>query len=238
MIDKVSVAVDLVRSELKRAAARVTLTIACQGEATQHQQAPQEVVVNGSITHPDSQLSPEQNKGTHLPYQQCEPEGQDSQGQKRGLSLGHQQQQRGQEEGLPSGELQPKLVLVELLSDNYQDVMTKTLHEVVSDLKLCRQLLQQCKESFSSLVSFYGENAQAFANDAVFWSDVTIFVDRFTACQKQLRKQIQVKWSGVQDAFAWKLQDTYIMLSQCKPEFTSHWMPLFQFCVFVARITN
>ena len=68
----------------------------------------------------------------------------------------------------------------------------QTMLGVESDLKLCRQLLQQCKESFSGLVSYYGENAQAFANDAVFWSDVTTFVDRFTACQKLLRKQMQV----------------------------------------------
>lgn len=84
-------------------------------------------------------------------------------------------------------------VFVELLSDNYQDVMSQTVREVDAGLKLARQLLRQCKASFSCLVSFYGENAQAFANDAVFWSDIIMFVERFTACQKQLRKQMQVR---------------------------------------------
>ena len=43
MVDKVSLTMDLVRSELKRAAARVTVTLACQSpQATQQQQTPQQ----------------------------------------------------------------------------------------------------------------------------------------------------------------------------------------------------
>lgn len=163
MVDKVSSAMDLVKSELKSASARVTVTLTVPSvKATGQAQArPQEAVKHDSPTHLGQQAQQQQ--------------------------LHHEQEQlQSQQDG-------EKLVLVELLSDNYQDVMTDTVRGVDSDLKLCRQLLQQCKESFSCLVSFYGENAQAFANDAVFWSDVTVFVNRFTACQKQLRKQMQVR---------------------------------------------
>ena len=78
------------------------------------------------------------------------------------------------------------------MSDNYLDVMSHTLQDLEQQLKLARQLLGECKESFSCLVAFYGENAQAFANDAVFWSDVVAFVEKFTACQQQLCKLTQV----------------------------------------------
>ena len=164
MVDKVSLAVDLVRTELKRASTRVTvtLTIASPASAAQLQQASQQAT--------DSQPMLLQSQQPH----------------------GQQQQQHAQVHDTQSHQHHQKVVMVELLSDNYQDVMTKTVHEVDSDLKLCRQLLQHCQQSFSCLVSFYGENVQAFASDAVFWSDVTTFVDRLTACQKQLRKQMQV----------------------------------------------
>ena len=81
---------------------------------------------------------------------------------------------------------------VGLLSDNFYDVMSATVKEVESELQLARQLLEQCRESFNSLVSFFGENAQSLANDAVFWSDIIPFVQKFTACQRTLRKQTQV----------------------------------------------
>lgn len=183
MVDKVSLAMDLVRSELKRAEGRVTVTIACQHpHFMQQQQAAQDAIHGKTSAHP-GQI-------------QTQPNGQESPTlrQMQGVESPHQSQLcRQEEEGLPSRELQQhKFVLVELLSDNYRDVMSQTLVGVESDLKLCRHLLQQCKESFSSMVSYYGENAQAFANDAVFWSDVITFVDSFTACQKQLRQQIQV----------------------------------------------
>lgn len=178
-MDKASLAMDLVRSELKRSAARVTVTIECQQlHFTQQQQAPQ-----------DDNDSPNS-------FNLAPPRVQESQilTQEHGAELPYQPQQFRQGGGSPSRELQQhRLVRVELVSDNYHDVMTQTMLGVESDLKLCRQLLQQCKDSFSSLVSYYGENAQAFANDAVFWSDVTTFVDSFTACQKQLRKQMQVR---------------------------------------------
>ena len=163
MVDKVSLAMDLVRTELKCPSARVTvtLTIASAANTAQLQQASQQATNAQAMSLQDQQQA-------------------------------DQQQQHGQKQDLQAHQDDQKLVMVELLSDNYQDVMTQTVHEVDSDLTLCRQLLQQCQESFSCLVSFYGENVQAFANDAVFWSDVTTFVNRFTACQKQLRKQMQV----------------------------------------------
>ena len=198
LVEKVTLATELVRRELKQTPAQVTVTIECTPEATQELQAPQPVT--GSLTMhqavPLSQGVPKQ--GTHVLHGQ-------QQQQQQGTPSEHLAQEpiqiadaaqvaQQQPGGLPSRETpQHQLILVQLVSDNYHDVMTETLQEVESDLKLCWQLLQQCRESFSCLVSFYGENAQAFANDGVFWSDVTTFVDRFTACQKQLRKQIQVK---------------------------------------------
>ena len=213
LVDKVSLAMDLVKSELKHIPARVTVTLVCSPEAAQCQHAgvgaaptqQQGHQLQGAQkqagTWPHGQQ--QQGQGVELSSgpkltQQPQQQGQAGrQGPKQGGQLQQQQletqkQQHGQARASPSRDLQHRLVQVELLSDNYQDVMMETVHEVESDLALCRQLLQQCKESFSCLVSFYGENAQAFANDAVFWSDVTTFVDRFTACQKQLRKQIQV----------------------------------------------
>ena len=84
-------------------------------------------------------------------------------------------------------------VSVRLLSDNYHDVMSQTARQVESELQQSRQLLGQCKESFSSLVSFFGENAQALTSDTAFWSDIVVFVEKLTACQRQLRKQMQVR---------------------------------------------
>ena len=147
MIDKTSVAIDLVRSELKRSTATVTVSLTVPP-----------CVQSGSVDR---------------------------------------QQKSGSSPRLDHDEDSCKEVLVELLSDNYQDLMIQTVWEVDKELKLARQLLGQCKESFSSLVSFYGENAQAFANDAVFWSDVVAFVQNFTACQRALRKQMQVWLSTV-----------------------------------------
>lgn len=218
-VDKVSLAMDLVKSELKRAPARVTVITACCPENAHYQQAPQHVVDTApmqghqlpGVPNQEASLlygrqqqsqgveqSSEAEQGPNKTQQQQGQAGQQFQGPKPRQGLPQQQyvkqkQRRGQEEARPGRDPQHKLVLVELVSDNYHDVMTETVCEVDSDLKLCHQLLQQCKESFSCLVSFYGENAHAFANDAVFWSDVTTFVDRFTACQKQLRKQIQVQ---------------------------------------------
>ena len=226
LVDKVSLSMDLVKSELKRAPAHVTVTIACSPEPPQCQHAQQHDVDGVPMQQQGNHSQGVPRQGASLLQQQGQGQGQgveQSPGPKQRTTKTQQQhgkeqgqagqqllrpdqggdmpqqqhgkenQQRGQEEASPGMNLaRHKLVLVELVSDNYQDVMTETVHEVESDLKLCRQLLQQCKESFSCLVSFYGDNAQAFATDAVFWSDVTAFVDRFTACQKQLRKQIQV----------------------------------------------
>ena len=210
---------DLVRAELKRAPGQVAVTITCPPDAAQCQEAPRDVVdgkpmqqqgclmgvpkQGASSLHGQQQQgqgvdqSPGPKQGANVTRQHRGQAGQQSQGPRQGgdspqQQHGNKKRQCGQEEASPSRNPQHKLVLVELASDNYQDIMTKTVYEVESDLKLCRQLLQQCKESFSCLVSFYGENAQAFSNDSVFWSDVTTFVDRFTACQKQLRKQLQV----------------------------------------------
>ena len=58
---------------------------------------------------------------------------------------------------------------------------------------MVRQLLRQCKESFDSLVKFFGENPQALANDAVFWVDVITFVNSFTVCQREVFKKAQVQ---------------------------------------------
>ena len=67
------------------------------------------------------------------------------------------------------------------------------LQDAEKELKSVRQLLRQCKDSFDSLVKFFGENPQALANDSVFWADVISFVNRFTACQREVFKQAQVE---------------------------------------------
>jgi len=169
IIDKVAVAMDLVRTELKRCTARVTVTLTVSSYA-------------------------QQEKDGHDHCQQAQPDQNQS-----ALSSDqpHDQQDFTQDElddrqSSHMFEQQQHVVFVDLLSDNYRDVMSQTVREVDKELKLARQLLRQCKESFNCLVSFYGENAQAFANDAVFWSDVIVFVEKFTACQRHLRKQIQV----------------------------------------------
>ena len=217
MIDKTSVAMDLVRSELKRSTAtvKVSLTVpSCvQSGSVDGQQK--------SGLSPKSSVSPNSsNKQAQSPDQEAPLVANQQQQQhdtKSSTSGGEQKTTRSEEEHeiacqqythdaepqqgqycscspgrLNHDEDSRKEVQVELLSDNYQDVMSQTIREVDKELKLARQLLGQCKESFSSLVSFYGENAQAFANDAVFWSDVVAFVQKFTACQRALRKQLQV----------------------------------------------
>ncbi|KAL0049978.1 hypothetical protein WJX82_001917 [Trebouxia sp. C0006] len=179
MIDKTSVAMDLVRSELKRSTVTVKVSLTVSP-----------CVQTGSVEceqkcglSPKPSVSPDSsNKRAQSPSQEAslvaDQQQQQQQQQTKSSRLNHDEDSRTE-------------VLVELLSDNYQDVMSQTVREVDKELKLARQLLGQCKESFSSLVSFYGENAQAFANDAVFWSDVVAFVQKFTACQRALRKQMQ-----------------------------------------------
>ncbi|KAL0027450.1 hypothetical protein WJX77_001937 [Trebouxia sp. C0004] len=219
MIDKISVAMDLVRSELKRsstATVKVSLLVPscvqtgivdCQQNSglspkssvspdssnkqaespaqeassvadQQHQQQYDTKSSSRSKEDPNTNRSQEEQE---ISCQQRSPVAESQQGQYCSCSLGR----------LNRNEDSRKEVLVELLSDNYQDLMSQTVQEVDKELKLARQLLGQCKESFSKLVSFYGENAQAFANDAVFWSDVVAFVQKFTACQRALRKQMQ-----------------------------------------------
>ena len=63
------------------------------------------------------------------------------------------------------------------------------LQEGESQLKALRRLQRQAQDSFAHLVSFFGENPQALASDADFWSEVSLFVQRFSGCQRELRKQ-------------------------------------------------
>jgi len=221
MIDKTSVDMDLVRSELKRSTVTVKVSLmvppCVQTGSVDCQQksglSPESSVSPGSSNKQAQSLAQE----SPLVANQQQQQQQQQHDTKSSLSEEEQNTSRCEEEqeiacqqhtpdaesqqghccSCPPGRLNQdedsrKEVLVELLSDNYQDVMSQTVREVDKELKLARQLLGQCKESFSSLVSFYGENAQAFANDAVFWSDVVAFVQKFTACQRALRKQMQV----------------------------------------------
>ncbi len=215
MIDKTSVAMDLVRSELKRSTATVKVSLTVPP-----------CVQTGGVEceqkcglSPKSSVSPDSsNKQAQSPSQEAslvadqqqQQQQQHQHQQHTKLSKSEEEQAIACQQHTPDVESQQKCycscspgrlnhdedsrkeVLVELLSDNYQDVMIQTVREVDKELKLARQLLGQCKESFSSLVSFYGENVQAFANDAVFWSDVVAFVQKFTACQRALCKQMQV----------------------------------------------
>ena len=63
------------------------------------------------------------------------------------------------------------------------------LQEGEAQLKALQRLQRQAQDSFAHLVSFFGENPQALASDADFWSEVALFVQRFSGCQRQLRKQ-------------------------------------------------
>lgn len=200
LVDRVSLAIDLVRGELKQTPAHVTVTMVCAPEATQEPQAPQHFMGSLAMHQEGPHLQGLPKEETHVLHGQQQQQGQSGEQSQEPKQIADMPPQLAQKQsgGSPSRETSPhKLVLVQLVSDNYHGVMTQTLQEVEADLKLCWQLLQQCRESFSCLVSFYGENAQAFANDGVFWSDVTTFVDRFTACQKQLRKQLQVSCSPI-----------------------------------------
>ena len=216
MIDKTSVAMDLVRSELKRSTVTVKVSLTVSP-----------CVQTGSVEceqkcglSPKPSVSPDSsNKRAQSPSQEASlvaDQQQQQQQQQTKSSMSEEKQEMACQQHTPNAESQQGQycgcspgrlnhdedsrteVLVELLSDNYQDVMSQTVREVDKELKLARQLLGQCKESFSSLVSFYGENAHAFANDAVFWSDVVAFVQKFTACQRALRKQMQV-WPSTEE---------------------------------------
>ena len=207
---------DLVRSELRRCTANVTviLTVApcehpivmpgqCHQAGTtasaQCSFSPNGLGNQQGSDQTQDHLQPTGNQAQQEQQQQHQDVGEHTLEQQQQVqSSGQlQHQQHEQEHKLSGGQrcnTQPskESVFVELLSDNYQDVMSQTVREVDAGLKLAWQLLTQCRMSFSCLVSFYGENAQAFANDVVFWSDIITFVERFTACQKQLRKQMQV----------------------------------------------
>ena len=78
---------------------------------------------------------------------------------------------------------------------------TICLQEGEAQLKALRRLQRQAQHSFAHLVSFFGENPQALASDADFWTEVSLFVQRFSGCQRQLRKQKLVSypalWLGV-----------------------------------------
>ena len=145
MLDRVSAALELVKTELQHSAATVSVTLKVASAAMQLQQQQE--------TQPPTQT------------QSC----------------------------CSSSQASQCWVSVSLLSDNYHDVMSQTASQVESELQLTRQLLGQCKESFSSLVSFFGENAQALTSDAAFWSDIIIFVEKLTAGQRQLHKQLQAR---------------------------------------------
>ena len=215
MIDKISVAIDLVRSELKRSTATVKVSLT----VPPYVQTGSVGCQQSSVSSTKSSVSPDgSNKQAQSPAQEASPVAKQQQQQtkssrseeEQNTSRCEEEQEIAYQQVPPDAESQQehycscspgrqtqdedsrKEVLVELVSDNYQDVMSQTVWEVDKELKLARQLLGQCQESFSSLVSFYGENAQAFANDAVFWSDVVAFVQKFTACQRALRKQMQV----------------------------------------------
>ncbi|KAK9830554.1 hypothetical protein WJX72_012430 [[Myrmecia] bisecta] len=82
-------------------------------------------------------------------------------------------------------------VSVQLQSDNYHDIMCETLQEVEGEVEQLQAVQKQCRESFAGLVAFFGENVNALASDADFWPDVQAFVERFSACQRQIFHQIQ-----------------------------------------------
>ena len=67
------------------------------------------------------------------------------------------------------------------------------LQEGEAQLKALRRLQRQAQDAFAHLVSFFGENPQALASDADFWTEVSLFVQRFSGCQRQLRKQKLVR---------------------------------------------
>lgn len=221
MIDKVSVAIELVRSEVKRSKPQVTVSLTV-ASCVQSDNTDQQLVtscsssVNTAHSLQQSNNSDHQNPHadscdshqqiTQQQQQEADTRSAESEQKKRKKASCQQQicadhpqkdQQKQQATHLPGtdqscGDVCRQVVMVKLVSDNYKDVMSQTVREVDKELKLARQLLGQCKESFHCLVSFYGENTQAFANDAVFWSDVVSFVEGFTACQRQLCKQMQV----------------------------------------------
>ena len=67
------------------------------------------------------------------------------------------------------------------------------LQEGEAQLKALRRLQRQAQDAFAHLVSFFGDNPQALASDADFWTEVSLFVQRFSGCQRQLRKQKLVR---------------------------------------------
>lgn len=79
------------------------------------------------------------------------------------------------------------------------------LQEGEAQLKALRRLQRQAQDSFAHLVSFFGENPQALASDADFWSEVSLFVQRFSSCQRQLRKQKLVSCPALWPRLHWLL---------------------------------
>ena len=81
------------------------------------------------------------------------------------------------------------------------NVVVLCLQEASIQVKSVRQLLGQCKDSFNGLVKFFGDNPQALANDAAYWADIITFVNRFTTCQREVMKRLQVslslRWGSV-----------------------------------------
>eukprot|EP01025_Chloroclados_australasicus_P040382 TRINITY_DN4216_c0_g1_i1.p1 TRINITY_DN4216_c0_g1~~TRINITY_DN4216_c0_g1_i1.p1 ORF type:complete len:833 (-),score=101.21 TRINITY_DN4216_c0_g1_i1:1768-3951(-) len=74
-------------------------------------------------------------------------------------------------------------VQVDLLVDNYQDIMTDNLLDIKRKLKHLMDKLKTCMNHFERLLGFYGEKSQNI-NEEDFWGAVITFVERLSQHQR------------------------------------------------------
>ncbi|KAI8466315.1 MAG: hypothetical protein J3K34DRAFT_460936 [Monoraphidium minutum] len=80
-------------------------------------------------------------------------------------------------------------VRVALAADQFRPVMEQVLQEVGAAAAELAQLRERAGCAWDEVLRAFGETRQSCPNDADFWGDVQLFVERFTATQRQMLQE-------------------------------------------------
>ena len=74
----------------------------------------------------------------------------------------------------------------------WQDLVSALLQEIARQLRDTKAALQRSRESFNSIVAYFGENAASMSSDGEFWRDIAAFVRAYSQAQRDFMQHQQV----------------------------------------------
>ena len=82
-------------------------------------------------------------------------------------------------------------IRVEIISDNYQSVMTQFIEEATSSKNELLEAVQKCKKAFTEMVSHFGENAAALQSESEFWQMITDLALSYEDIHQRITKEVR-----------------------------------------------